>query len=568
MYSRAVIALAVAAAAAPALSAPLAARDVPTDTDSGALNLSTIGKAVNIGNDVISGFNTVKNFFEGNNQNKREFEELLARAAADDASGAIDFKSILNIGGDILKGINGISGLFSGGSDDQQQQQQRRELVELLARAAQDDASGAIDFKSIFNIGGDIIKGINGISSLFSSGSDQQQQQQRRELEELFARAATDDASGALNLGVVKDAVSIGNDVITGIQNIKSLFTGSRRAEFEELLARELPTDESGAINFGSIVKIGSSIIQGISGLFGGDDNNNQKRDFSPVAREVHDLLVRQQDESGASILTDIVKVGGSLLSSFFGGSDNNNNQRDTTTPTTTAPPATGTTAPVQISLPTDASGAIDFKSILSTVGSVVSTVAPFFLKREEMELLARQAATPSSSAPASLPTDASGAIDFKKILSDVGSVVTTVAPFFLKREELELLARQAATPSGSAPASLPTDASGAIDFKKILSDVGSVVTTVAPFFLKREELELLARQTANLPTDASGAIDFKSILSDVGSVVSTVAPFFLKREEELLAREALATNFKFSPGTFKGFPRPIAVARSLNELD
>ena len=63
MYSRAVIALAVAAAAAPALSAPLAARDAPA-TDSGALNLSTIGKAVNIGNDVINGFNAVKNFFE------------------------------------------------------------------------------------------------------------------------------------------------------------------------------------------------------------------------------------------------------------------------------------------------------------------------------------------------------------------------------------------------------------------------------------------------------------------------------------------------------------------------
>jgi len=525
MYSRAIVALAVAAAAAPAIAIPLAARDAPVDTTaSGALNLDQVGKAVNIGNDVISGITSIKNFFENNK--KREFEELLARAAA-----------------------------------------------------TADDGSGAIDFKSIFSIGGDIVKGVEGISSLFSSNNNQQPQQ-RRELEELFARAAAaaDDGSGALSLGVVKDAVSIGSDVITGIQNIKDLFTNQQRREFEALLARELPTDESGAINFGSLFKIGGDIVSGISSLFGGSSSNQQqqsKRELSPVAREVHDLLARQVDQSGASIFGDIVKVGGSLLSSLFGGS-NNQQQRDapapTTSPSTTALPASA--SGVQVQLPTDASGAIDFKKIISTVGTVASTVLPFFLKREEMELLARQTAGSSTStAPAGYPTDASGAIDFKSILSDVGSVASTVLPFFLKREELELLARQAVP----AASSLPTDASGAIDFKSILSDVGSVASTVLPFFLKREEMELLARQVAasSPSTDASGAIDFKSVLSDVGKVATTVLPFFLKREEELLAREALSTAFGgltrprigvvVPPG---GFHFSTPASRSLNELD
>lgn len=258
----------------------------------------------------------------------------------------------------------------------------------------------------------------------------------------------------------------------------------------------------------------------------------------------------------------------------FFGGGSSNQQQRDVPASTTSTTASPASASGVQVQLPTDASGAIDFKKIISTVGSVASTVLPFFLKREEMELLARQAAGSSTStAPATYPTDASGAIDFKKIISDVGSVASTVLPFFLKREELELLARQTAP----AASSLPTDASGAIDFKKIISDVGSVASTVLPFFLKREEMELLARQVAasSPSTDASGAIDFKSVLSDVGKVATTVLPFFLKREEELLAREALSTAFgglaRPRIGVVVpngGFHFSTPASRSLNELD
>lgn len=268
-------------------------------------------------------------------------------------------------------------------------------------------------------------------------------------------------------------------------------------------------TDESGAIKTGLIkdgIDIANGIVNGISGI---------KDIFS---REELEILARQA-----------------------------------------AQPAATTTA--ASSLPTDASGAIDVKKILSTVGSVASVVLPF-LKREDLELLARDAAA----------TDASGAINFGKILSTAASVIGSI----LKREELEeLLARDV------NPATLPTDQSGAINFGKILSTAASVIGSI----LKREELEeLLARDgnTANLPTDESGAINFGKILSTAASVIGSI----LKREEleALLARDVNPATIPTDQSGAINFGKILStaasvigsilkreeemVARSLNELD
>lgn len=339
-------------------------------------------------------------------------------------------------------------------------------------------------------------------------------------MEELLARADAD-PSGALSLDLVKDVVDIGGKVISGIDGIKNLFSyvsltstlhivdletndevllysGNQQRDFEELLARELTTDESGAIDFKSIINIGSSIIQGLGSFLGGNDNNNKRELMDDlVAREVHDLLVRE-DESGALNIGGLVKTGLSIFSSLFGG--DNNNKRDAGAAPTAPAPAT----PASLAQYTDASGAFDFGKFAKDALNVAGTIAPFLLKRDELEtLLARDSApvsTPTTATPpASLAqyTDASGAFDFGKFAKDALNVAGSIAPFFFKRAELDaLLARDAPAPA-PVPASLAqyTDASGAFDFGKFAKDALNVAGTIAPFLLKREEMDLLARE-------------------------------------------------------------------------
>lgn len=62
MYSRAFVAVAFVAAAAPSLALPVAPTTSQTDA-SGALNLNIIKDAVDIGGKVISGIDSIKNLF-------------------------------------------------------------------------------------------------------------------------------------------------------------------------------------------------------------------------------------------------------------------------------------------------------------------------------------------------------------------------------------------------------------------------------------------------------------------------------------------------------------------------
>jgi len=242
MHSSAFVALALAVAAAPALSIPLEARE-PVD-QSGAVSTGTIKDIVSIGNDVISGAQQVKDMITG--QQRREFEELLARA--DGQSGAsVESKvglagDIVDIGNEVIKGAQGIKNIITGKRDYEDfvvargyepSELAAREFVEeLLAREplsrtlmeefpknsrfaiARDDASGALNV-------GKIISGIL-----------------RRE-DELLAREGPqtypprDETSGALNFG----------NIISGILK-----------RDEELMARE-------PLNFGPIPKFRTTVV-------------------------------------------------------------------------------------------------------------------------------------------------------------------------------------------------------------------------------------------------------------------------------------------------------------------
>ena len=178
----------------------------------------------------------------------------------------------------------------------------------------------------------------------------------------------------------------------------------SSKREMVDLLARMDPASAaSAAISLsalGNIAKFGGDIFSGLESVFGyvdsdptlrtrlktchsGDDNSQQQK------RELMEHFVRgtatvnpQALSAAISLgaLGNIAKFGGDIFSgleSVFGGNSDQQQSKRATMPTAAA----------QVNWPTTPSGAIDFGSILSTVASFL----PVFLKREEMELLARE---------------------------------------------------------------------------------------------------------------------------------------------------------------------------------
>lgn len=280
--------------------------------------------------------NGISSLFGGdNNQNqKREVEqllmrELLARAAEADESGASLWSGIIKA---IPTVVNGISSLFDGNNNNKREVENLL-MREIVARAAEADESGASIWSTLFKAAPTII---NGISSLF--GGDNNNQQQKRELEnfvmrELFERAAEADQSGAsLWSGIIKA-------IPTVVNGISSLFGGNNnnKRDVEDLIMRELvvraaEADESGASIWSTLFKAAPTIINGISSLFGGDNNNQQqKRELESLV--MRELLARaaEADESGASIWSTLFKAAPTIIngiSSLFGG-DNNNQQRE-----------------------------------------------------------------------------------------------------------------------------------------------------------------------------------------------------------------------------------------------
>lgn len=110
-----------------------------------------------------SGRRTYKSLFSSNQNQKREFIEVIARAAAeDDESGAIGLSTLFSAGKKVWDLISGrsvanyfvrltalIYPLVSSSN-----QQQSRDFVNILARAAvEDDESGAFGLSTLFSAG-------------------------------------------------------------------------------------------------------------------------------------------------------------------------------------------------------------------------------------------------------------------------------------------------------------------------------------------------------------------------------------------------------------------------------
>ncbi|KAH8100327.1 hypothetical protein BXZ70DRAFT_184555 [Cristinia sonorae] len=253
MHSTAVLVLALAACAAPALSAPTTAPVPPAaDPDaSGASALGVIGDVVHIGDGIISGAQGIKNLFTGHR--RREFEELIARQAAADAdSGALGLDTLFKVGKAVIGGISSLvshdDGKKKGKRVFDEDILAREDLVGLLAREdVQDllarqatDESGAINFGKILSTITSILK------------RDEELELAMREEDGLFARQATDQ-SGAINFGKILSTIT------SILKRDEELALAMR--EDNELLARQA-TDESGAINFGKILSTITSILK------------------------------------------------------------------------------------------------------------------------------------------------------------------------------------------------------------------------------------------------------------------------------------------------------------------
>lgn len=133
-------------------SVPFARRDAtstgstsaPID-ESGAISLKTVASIGSFVAPLVGGI--ISHFTNnGQQQQARELEELLRRAEAEDESGAISLKTIASIGSFVAPVIGGIISHFTGGDN----QQQQRDFVEMLARQ---DGSEALSFSDLKNIG-------------------------------------------------------------------------------------------------------------------------------------------------------------------------------------------------------------------------------------------------------------------------------------------------------------------------------------------------------------------------------------------------------------------------------
>lgn len=265
---------------------------------------------------------------------RREYDdvyELLARDADDDESGAGIFNIVKNVGSLIFHGISALTG-------SNNNQQQRREFVEIMTRAASDEMteSDAINLKNIVKVGLPFIGPIiNGITSLIPSHSSNGTNA-RRELEgayTLLARAVEDDdESGAGIFNIIK---TVGGALIKGIGALTggSSNQQQQRREYDtvfELLARAAEDDdESGAGIFNIVKNVGSLIFHGISALTGSNNQQQQRRDYDAV----YELLARaaeDDDESGAGLFSIFKTVGGALLKGIgaLTGGGNNQQQR------------------------------------------------------------------------------------------------------------------------------------------------------------------------------------------------------------------------------------------------
>ncbi|KAI0342511.1 hypothetical protein BDW22DRAFT_1429339 [Trametopsis cervina] len=150
--------------------------------------------------------------------------------------------------------------------------------------------------------------------------------------------SGSDDTSGALSFGsLFKFAASALGSLFGGSDN------NQRRDDIGDVLKQILEAsgnlqrredgDASEAINFGSIFKV---VTTALGSLFGGgssDDNNQRRADSDAVLRHLFDasgsLHLRDDVDSQALNLGSLFKFATTALSSLFGGGDNNQRRDD-----------------------------------------------------------------------------------------------------------------------------------------------------------------------------------------------------------------------------------------------
>ncbi|THH23120.1 hypothetical protein EUX98_g8054 [Antrodiella citrinella] len=485
----------------------LYARDASTDA-SGASIFSTIFKAIP---DVVSG---ISDLFGGdnNNQQKREVEDLvmrtfLTRAAADDASGASIFSIIAKAIPDV---VSGISDLFGGDNNNQQKRDVEHLILrEVFARAAVDDQSGASIFSTIAKAIPDVV---SGISDLFGGNNNQQRDLEHIVMRELVARAAADDQSGASIFSTIAKAIP---DVVSGISD---LFGGdnNQKREVEHLLLREVfaraaADEQSGASIFSTIAKAIPDVVSGISDLFGGDNNNQQKREVEHLVMRTLLTRAAADDASGASIFSTIAKAIPDVIkgvSDIFGGDDNSDQQQSQKR-------EIGQLMLREVfarAVADDQSGASIFSTIAKFLPDVIKGVSDVFggdssdnqqQQSQKRELLLNVFARAAA-------TDASGASIFSTIAKFLPDVIKGVSDVFggdssdnsnqQQSQKRELLLREVFERAAA------TDASGASIFSTIAKFLPDVVEGVSDIFggnnnnnqqqqQRREVAELLARE-------------------------------------------------------------------------
>ncbi|EKM61779.1 uncharacterized protein PHACADRAFT_204934 [Phanerochaete carnosa HHB-10118-sp] len=250
----------LAAASAPAYGAPLNLKNtfcdrypttcttdiVARQDDSEALSLSMLWNGAK---DV---FKVGKAIFDENSNNNQQqqqqqqrdfvdFDTLVARA--DEESGAINWVPIASAGTKVLPWVTDRLQDYVDDNQNQpptnQQQKQRRKFIEMLARAAADDETGALSLNAIWDVAKAGYHAVKGIIDGSGSSSSSSNQQQSRDFIELMARAAVDDdETGALSLSTIWDVAKAGYNVVKSLVEGSSNSSQQQSRDFVELSAR------------------------------------------------------------------------------------------------------------------------------------------------------------------------------------------------------------------------------------------------------------------------------------------------------------------------------------------
>ncbi|TCD61158.1 hypothetical protein EIP91_008838 [Steccherinum ochraceum] len=475
-------------------------------------------------------------------QHKREALEVYSRDLAElqarQQSGALSWQDVENFGNKVLDGIQQVTPVITDAADIYNKvsgKEKREAFDELLAR----QQSGALSWQDVENFGDKVLNGIQQVTPVITGAADLYNKvtgEKRDVVRDLLARQQ----SGALSW---QDVYDWGNDVLNGIQEVTPVITQAADIynKVNDKGKRQTTTpQESGALSWQDVENFGDKVLNGIQEvtpvITGAADLYNKvtgKRDV--LSRELHviarDIIgARAVDASGAISWDDVKDFGKGFVQGF----------------TKTA----------------------------ETVLPVVSA----FVKREEMDLFARQL---TDALVARQAQDMqSGAVSWDDVkdfgkgfvqgFTKTAETVLPVVSAFVKREDMELLARQ--LPGVHDFLAREEKRESALDdvkdfgkgFVQGFTKTAETVLPIVSSFVKREDMDVLTRDLAHLNAllarEESGAIswddvkDFgKGFVQGFTKTVSAGLPLV----GALVRRESALDDVKdFGKGFVQGFTK------------